>query len=109
MNLSRRSLRSPAQTGCGEDIVAKRRSLREPGLTGWAASTHEAEAPAARLKQSHQPVMGPVPGSRKRAEGRLLEWRPAAVSTERCSIVPFFIQWAPGAGVTVTPKGLVRL
>jgi hypothetical protein len=87
----------PAQTSGGEDIVAKLRGLGEPQLIGWAASTSEAAALVVRLQKAGQPVMGPVPGSRKRPDGRMLEWQSVAVSAERFSVVPFFIQWAAGS------------
>jgi len=77
----------PAQE-TGNEIVAMLKKLREPRLIGWAASTREIQALAARLGGTV------LAGSRKRGDGVLLQWQSLEVSPQRFSVVPFFIQWS---------------
>jgi len=87
----------PAQQSGGEEIVKRLLRLTQPKLIGWAASTSEAAELAAKLRAAGENVLGPEPGSRRRQDGRLLEWQSVMVGEQRFSIVPFFIQWAPGS------------
>lgn len=69
-------------------------SARDGELIGWAARTDDIEAHAARLG------LDVVAGSRRRPDGRLVEWRSAGLETaaaEPC--LPFFIQWADGTAL----------
>src|SRR5215470_3117042 len=51
------------------------RSLDEPVIVGWAQHPGDIEAFAKRLKGEGVEVIGPQPGSRKRPDGRVLNWK----------------------------------
>ena len=77
------------------------RKLEEPVLVGWAAHPGDIEAFAQRLKGESVEVIGPKPGSRKRPDGRVLNWKTLALKDDAGGLFPFFIEW--GAG-TVHPS-----
>src|SRR5215470_19727618 len=51
------------------------RRLGEPRLVTWAAHPGDIKALAARLAKAGIAAEGPTPGSRKRPDGRLLQWK----------------------------------
>jgi hypothetical protein len=97
----------PQQKSGGEDVVAQLRSLASPQLIGWAASVTGIAALADRLKASMPEMAGVAPGSRRRTDGSLLEWKSLQVSRQRFSVVPFFIEWGAGSAHPSgdSPKG----
>jgi hypothetical protein len=74
------------------------RKLEEPVLVGWAAHPGDVEAFAQRLKTEGVEVIGPKPGSRKRPDGHVLNWKTLALKDDAGGLFPFFIEW--GAGTT---------
>ncbi len=82
-----------------------------PGLRpmGWAVRVEDIEIVARRLD------LQTVPGSRRRPDGRLLEWTTAGVEAAAAEpSLPFWIRWAgsaelPGRTPVAHPAGLVRL
>jgi hypothetical protein len=66
----------------------------EPTLVGWAAHPGDIAALAARLKQQSIDIEGPLPGSRKRPDGRTLNWTVLRLKNERTQLLPFFIEWS---------------
>src|SRR5262245_4905444 len=56
-------------------MVERLKQLRSPALVGWAAHTTNIEAFAAGLKSDGIPFTGPTPGSRKRPDGKTLQWK----------------------------------
>jgi hypothetical protein len=65
----------------------------EPALVGWAAHSGDIAALAARLKQLEEAIEGPMPGSRKRPDGRVLKWTVLRLKDEPTQLLPFFIAW----------------
>jgi Glyoxalase-like domain len=72
------------------------RKLEEPVLVGWAQHPGDIEAFAQRLKSEGVEVIGPKPGSRKRPDGRVLNWKTLALKDDAGGLFPFFIEWGAG-------------
>lgn len=68
----------------------------DPALVGWAAHPGDIAALAARLKQQGLEIDGPMPGSRKRPDGRVLNWTVMRLKDEPTRLLPFFIEWGSG-------------
>jgi len=81
----------PAQTGAPDHYGLKK--LKAPRLVGWAAHPGDLDAFAARLRNANIAFDGPTPGSRKRPDGRLLEWKTLNLQDTRSGLLPFFIEW----------------
>jgi hypothetical protein len=75
--------------------------LTEPRLVGWAAHPGDITQFAVRLRDAGIAFEGPTPGSRKRPDGRLLQWKTLDPKNDEHGLLPFFIEW--GAG-TVHPS-----
>ncbi len=58
------------------------------GFAGYALLTDDIDAQARTLKAQGFPIVGPLPGGRKRADGQLLAWRTLFL---RGSLSPFLI------------------
>jgi hypothetical protein len=69
------------------------RSLDEPVLVGWAQHPGNIEAFAQRLKSEGVEAVGPKPGSRKRPDGHVLNWKTLALKDDADGLFPFFIEW----------------
>jgi hypothetical protein len=72
------------------------RKLEEPVLVGWAQHPGDIEAFAQRLRSEGVKAVGPKPGSRKRPDGRVLNWKTLALKDDAGGLFPFFIEWGPG-------------
>ena len=66
----------------------------DPAIVGWAAHHADIEALAARLKKQGFEIEGPMPGSRKRPDGRLLTWKVMRLKGDPTLLLPFFIEWS---------------
>jgi hypothetical protein len=86
--------RDPAQHVAPTGLLAKIQSLHEPRLIGWAAHPGDLTAYAQRLRDARIAFAGPTPGSRKRPDGRLLQWSTVNLDDDDHGLLPFFIQWA---------------
>lgn len=84
----------PAQKGIGDERLASILKLSNPKLIQWAAHVNDIEALATKLKAERINVFGPQPGSRKRPDGRVLEWKTLGVEAEPREVIPFFIEWS---------------
>jgi Glyoxalase-like domain len=77
---------------------ADTRNLRtlddDPTLVGWAAHQANIDAFAAHLKQQGFDIEGPLPGSRKRPDGRVLTWKVMRLKQDPTQLLPFFIEWS---------------
>jgi catechol 2,3-dioxygenase-like lactoylglutathione lyase family enzyme len=78
----------------GADIRNLRRLDDEPALVGWAAHHPDLDAFAARLKNQGFEIEGPLPGSRKRPDGRVLTWKVMRLKDDSTQLLPFFIEWS---------------
>ena len=70
------------------------KSLTEPRLIGWAAHPGNLDDFAAKLRANGVAFDGPQPGSRRRPDGRLLNWRTLNLKDDHGGLLPFFIQWS---------------
>jgi hypothetical protein len=68
--------------------------LTEPHLVGWAAHPGDLNSFATRLRDADIAFDGPNPGSRKRPDGRLLQWKTLNLKDDREGLLPFFIEWS---------------
>ena len=90
----------PAQVGqkiSREEMVRELKSLTSPRIIEWAAHTTNIEGVAQRLRQFDIAFSGPTPGSRKRPDGRLLNWQTLNLNDDQNGLLPFFIQWGAGS------------
>ena len=68
--------------------------LTEPRLVGWAAHPGDLNQFTTRLRNADIAFDGPNPGSRKRPDGRLLQWKTLNLKDDRGGLLPFFIEWS---------------
>jgi len=68
--------------------------LTEPRLVGWAAHPGDLDQFATRLRNANIAFDGPNAGSRKRPDGRLLQWKTLNLKDDLDSLLPFFIEWS---------------
>jgi catechol 2,3-dioxygenase-like lactoylglutathione lyase family enzyme len=69
--------------------------LSEPRLIGWAAHPGNLDQFSTRLRIAGIAFNGPTPGSRKRPDGRLLQWKTLNLKDDQGGLLPFFIEWSP--------------
>ena len=84
--------RDPQQSGAPDHYGLLK--LTEPRLVGWAAHPGDLHQFATRLQNRDIAFEGPNPGSRKRPDGRLLEWKTVSLKDDRGGLLPFFIEWS---------------
>ena len=84
----------PAQPGTKNPLASNLHSLAEPRLVGWAAHPGSISAFAERLRAAGLEFEGPTPGSRKRPDGKLLQWQIVALADTAAGLLPFFIEWS---------------
>ncbi|HJX96863.1 MAG TPA: VOC family protein [Candidatus Acidoferrum sp.] len=65
-----------------------------PRLVGWAAHPGDLNSFATRLREADIAFDGPNPGSRKRPDGRLLQWKTLNLKDDHSGLLPFFIEWS---------------
>lgn len=83
----------PAQTGVHDHYGLGK--LTEPLLVGWAAHPNNLDEFASRLRAANLAFDGPTPGSRKRPDGQLLQWKTINLRDDLGGLLPFFIEWNP--------------
>ena len=74
-----------------------RRLTKELVIVGWAAHRANLDTFASKLKQQGFDVEGPIPGSRKRPDGRVLTWKVMRLKGDSTQLLPFFIEWSAGS------------
>jgi hypothetical protein len=84
----------PAQPDVKNQLAPELRSLKEPRLIGWAAHPGRLSEFAEKLRAGGIRFKGPTPGSRKRPDGGLLQWKTLGLEDDACGLLPFFIEWA---------------
>ena len=97
----------PAQPDAKNPLAPELRSLKEPRVVGWAAHPGNIATFADKLRAAGVEFHGPTPGSRKRPDGRLLQWQTLGLADDADGLLPFFIEWAPDSPhpSTDAPKG----
>ncbi|MGB6598918.1 MAG: VOC family protein [Candidatus Acidiferrum sp.] len=68
--------------------------LIEPHLVGWAAHPGDLNSFATRPRDADIAFDGPNPGSRKRPDGLLLQWKTLNLKDDHAGLLPFFIEWS---------------
>jgi hypothetical protein len=69
------------------------RQMRDPRLIGWAVHPPDIAAVAKQLHENKVEFTGPDDGSRKRPDGRVLNWKTINLVDDRHGLLPFFIEW----------------
>jgi hypothetical protein len=67
------------------------------GLATWALASDDLDADVARLREHGAQLDGPMPGERRRADGRTVRWRLAAPPRLGPDEPPFWIEHDPTA------------
>lgn len=80
----------PAQPATENPVKA----LSEPRLLTWAAHLGDLDALARKLREAGIAFEGPTPGSRKRPNGLVLQWRTLILKDDAAGLLPFFIEWS---------------
>ena len=70
------------------------RELAEPKVVTWAVHPGSAMTLAEKLKKAGVAAEGPTPGSRKRPDGKLLQWQTVNLANDAGGLLPFFIEWS---------------
>jgi hypothetical protein len=70
------------------------REMKDPHLIGWAVHPPDITATAKLLRDNQIAFQGPDDGSRKRPDGRVLNWKTINLADDRRGILPFFIEWS---------------
>jgi hypothetical protein len=83
------------------------RTLERPALVGWAEHRDHLDEFAGALRVAGVDYVGPVPGSRQRPDGSVLNWNSLPLKEDEHGILPFFIEWgASSAHPSLdSPKG----
>jgi hypothetical protein len=102
----------PGQPDSRYPLAGYLKQLTEPHLVGWAAHPGDLEAFAGKLREASVAFDGPTPGSRKRPDGRVLQWKTLTLNDNPDYLLPFFIEWSADTAhpSTDAPQGcrLVR-
>jgi hypothetical protein len=70
------------------------RQMVDPRLIGWAVHPPDIAAAAKLLRDNQVAFQGPDDGSRKRPDGRVLNWKTVNLEDDRHGLLPFFIEWS---------------
>jgi hypothetical protein len=84
----------PAQPDAKDLLVSYLKKLSEPRLVNWAAHPGDLGALAKKLREAGIAFEGPTPGSRKRPDGRVLQWQTLTLKDNASWTLPFFIEWS---------------
>jgi hypothetical protein len=84
----------PDQPNTKDPLALHLRKLTEPQIAGWAAHPGDLGSLAKKLRDVGVSFEGPSPGSRKRADGRVLQWQTLTLRDNPSSLLPFFIEWS---------------
>jgi Glyoxalase-like domain len=84
----------PAQTDATDPLLLYLKKLSEPRIVGWAAHPGDLGSFAKKLREADVAFEGPTPGSRKRPDGRILQWQLLTLKDNPSWLLPFFIEWS---------------
>src|SRR5438132_5340334 len=68
--------------------------MTDPRLISWAVHPPDSTAVAKQLRENQVAFTGPEDGSRKRPDGRVLNWKTINLADDRGGLLPFFIEWS---------------
>jgi hypothetical protein len=92
---------APDPQQSGDELASRLQKLTAPELIGWAIHPGNLQDYAARLAKAGIVTQGPTPGSRKRPDGKILQWATLALQNDGDGLLPFSIEWSAG---TVHPS-----
>jgi len=92
---------APDPQQSGDEHASRLKKMASPELIGWAIHPGGLQDFASRLAKAGIVTQGPTPGSRKRPDGRTLEWATLALQDDGDGVLPFSIEWGKG---TVHPS-----
>jgi catechol 2,3-dioxygenase-like lactoylglutathione lyase family enzyme len=84
----------PAQPDSKSARRLQLEKLGAPRLVEWAAHPGDLASFAKKLQAASLPFEGPTPGSRKRPDGRMLQWQTLTLNDDASGSLPFFIEWS---------------
>ena len=84
----------PGQPDARNPLALHLKKLSEPQIVGWAAHPGDLGSFAKKLGDAGMAFVGPTPGSRKRPDGRILNWKTLTLKDDRGGLLPFFIDWS---------------
>jgi hypothetical protein len=84
----------PDQPDAKDPLALHLRKLPEPQIVGWAAHPGNLGSFAKKLRAASVAFEGPSPGSRKRPDGRVLQWQTLTLKENPSWLLPFFIEWS---------------
>lgn len=84
---------APLKSGAATDSGWSKLMLANAGACAWAVGSTDIQKDVDALKNAGLPVDGPFPGGRKKPDGKVLEWKTAALGTQQAgAMLPFMIQ-----------------
>jgi Glyoxalase-like domain len=87
----------PDQPDAKDPLALHLKELSDPQIVGWAVHPGELGSFAKKLRDAGVAFDGPSPGSRKRADGRVLQWQTLTLKDNSSWLLPFFIEWSAGS------------
>jgi hypothetical protein len=84
----------PDQPDAKDPLALHIRKLSEPQIVGWADHPGDLGSFAKKLRDAGVAFEGPSPGSRKRPDGRVLQWQTLTLKDNPSWLLPFFIEWS---------------
>ncbi len=86
----------PSQKQAGR-MAALIKDLHTPQVITWAASTGNIDELSQQAQASGFEIDGPSGGERRKPDGSILKWRTVRILSRFVDVIPFFIEWGPGA------------
>ncbi len=100
---------APQKAGMATDSGWAKMIAGDAGPCAWAIGTHDLGGELARLKFQGMKTEGPDPGSRKRPDGKVIEWETAKLGAEAPgAVLPFMIQDKTPRELRVQPSASVK-
>ncbi len=100
---------APQRAGAAEGSDWAKFMAANAGACAWAVAVADIKSEVARLKSSRVKVEGPFPGSRKRPDGKVLEWQTARAGSETPgATLPFLIQDKTPRSLRAQPSASVK-
>jgi hypothetical protein len=84
----------PDQPDAKDPLALHLRKLPEPRIVGWAVHPGDLGSFAKKLRDAGVAFEGPSSGSRKRPDGRVLQWQTLTLKNNPSWLLPFFIEWS---------------
>lgn len=92
---------APDPQQSGDEHASRLQKMISPELIGWAIHPGNLQDFASRLAKAGIVTQGPTPGSRRRPDGKILQWATLALQNDGDGLLPFSIEWSAG---TVHPS-----